>query len=149
VRSLLDQADDTDLMACFRAAAEAGATVPAAATGPGTTWHALSVFPECTSALRENKARLREGIARLLRAGKIRRESYTNGQRKTQERLVIASQPGAPVCAGSKPAQNLRNPLPPCASSSARGTGGLARTNTPSAEPAQPTPALGLVEVEV
>ncbi len=118
-----DARDDEAILACFHAAAEAGTTVPAAESGPATTWHCLSVFPELTPDLKANKARFRTGVARLLRAGEIRREAYRTPGRKTKERLVLVAKEPAPVRAGSELEQNRRAPTPLCASSMHRGVG--------------------------
>jgi hypothetical protein len=88
-QAALDEADEDALLACFRAATQAGRTVPAAESGTATTWHALSVYPECPKFLKEDKARLREGIARLLRSGLILIETYHNIERKPKERLIL------------------------------------------------------------
>lgn len=91
-QSQANGADDAALLACFAAAAEAGATVSDSETGPATTWHSLTVYPECPKPLRENKARFKQGIARLLRSGMIRREQYRNDNRKIKVRLALAEQ---------------------------------------------------------
>jgi len=116
-------ADDASLLECFKAAAQAGQSVPSAATGPATTWHILSAYAELAKPLKDNKTRFREGIVRLLRTGEIRAESYRSDNRKPKERLILSRSADAPVCASSEPAQNWREPTPLCASSQHRGVG--------------------------
>ena len=89
-KGLVEAADDAAVLACFAAAAEAGQVVPAATAGPTTTWHALSVYNECPQYLKSNRMRLRESVARLLRAGKIVVEEYRDRHRSLREKLVLA-----------------------------------------------------------
>lgn len=142
-QTVINNADDAALLACFAAAAEAGATVPAGDTGPATTWHALSVYPECPKPLRDNKLRFKQSLTRLLRAGNIRREEYRNAARKLKERLVLTGvelRQFAPV-------PNWRgtgaDPRTLCASSKHRGVGiGAAHTEPEpgtGATPASPS----------
>jgi CheY-like chemotaxis protein len=97
-RLLREEADDLAIMACFRAASEAGQVVPSAATGPSTVWHVLSAYPELPTSLKRDKSRLKEGIARLRRSGKLRAETYRNHQRNLRERLLLADDSDSSVC---------------------------------------------------
>jgi archaellum biogenesis ATPase FlaH len=83
--------DDAAVLACMRAAAETGANVPTGATGPTTTWHALSVFAECPAHLKRDKPRFREAVARLERSGAIVREVYRHTDRHPRERYALAT----------------------------------------------------------
>lgn len=123
MRAILDADDDKALLACFEAAAEAGASIPTGETGPATTWHALSIYPECPERLRTSKPRLRAAVARLVRAGKIVRETYTTPSRHTRERYVLAESAAARVRAGSDRSTTGANPRPLCADSAHRGVG--------------------------
>ena len=144
-RTAAQEADDAALLACFDAAAQAGRNVPAADTGPSTTWHALSVYPECPAELRTNKARFREGVARLLRAGAVRAEEYRDQHRNHKTRLVVTdAHRAALVCVGSESTQTDANLRPYACVSSHRGVGINARTPNLPPEPTQPDPDCGL-----
>ncbi|MBK1724697.1 AAA family ATPase [Thiocystis violacea] len=118
-------ADDDAVLECFRAADEAGQTVPAAATGPATAWHALSVYPECPKHLKTDKARLRESVARLLRSGRIHQEEYTTASRNKRVRLSLADSLRASVRVSSNQRRTDENQRPYACVSSHRGMGGL------------------------
>jgi KaiC/GvpD/RAD55 family RecA-like ATPase len=138
IRTALENEDNAALLACFRAAQEAGATVPTGERGPSTAWHALSIYPECSKTLRENKERFRQGIARLARAGEIARETYRDSRRHACERYVI---PTARVCASFETSAEVAQPKTPRAPMrefSHRGVGINARTETDTEELAQP-----------
>src|SRR5690606_29175065 len=66
--------------------------VPAALTGPRTTWHVLSERPEFPAALKSNERAIRTRFARhleqLRQAGRIRAESVRNEARKPVGVLV-------------------------------------------------------------
>jgi hypothetical protein len=144
-RSAADAADDAALIACFRAAAEAGQIVPAADSGPSTTWHVLSAFPECSEALRADRPRLRAAVTRLLRGGAVLRETHRTPDRKTREKLTLVD------CANARQsgiveslAQTTAPPAPICAQG---GMGGLARADATGGTLAQTDPER--VEVEL
>ena len=139
-RQAADEADDAALLACFDAAAQAGLTVPAAESGPSTTWHALSVYPECPKALRQNKQRFRQGIARLLRANLIRAEEYRTDGRKLRTRLIRIAPQGAPMCANPELAQNWREHPHPCASPMRKGCGDWSGAPEPAGGTGAPQP---------
>ena len=140
-KALLSESDDAAVLACFAAAAEAGQVVPAAATGPATTWHALSVYAECPQYLKANKARLRESVARLLRAGKIVSEEYRDRHRSPREKLVLAPA----ECGSSRQfgtaAELPRTPAPPAAVNAQGGVGDNRSTTTAAIELPQTNPA--------
>lgn len=105
-QSIIDHADDRALIACFQAASEAGETVPAAATGPSTFVHVLTAFPECPKPLRDDKRRFKAAILRLVRDGRVIRETYTTHHRHQRTRYVLAPETDAPVCANAEPTQH-------------------------------------------
>ncbi|WP_231291063.1 MULTISPECIES: AAA family ATPase [unclassified Thioalkalivibrio] len=90
------QQDEEDVLNAIRAAMDSGEDVPTGRTGPGTTHHVLTRYPDLPEHLRGGggKRRFWEALARLERAGKIRREEYRSPQRKPKERYAI--------CAGSE-----------------------------------------------
>jgi hypothetical protein len=138
IRNALEDEDNAALLACFRAAQEAGATVPSGERGPSTAWHAMSIYPECPKALRENKERFRQGIARLARAGEIARETYRDSRRHVCERYIL---PAARVCASLETSAELAQsttPRAPMREFSHRGVGINSRTETGTEELAQP-----------
>ena len=140
-QGITDQADDNALRACFAAAAEAGVSVPAATTGPATTWHVLSDYPELPPQLKGNKSRFKAGIARLLRAGAIRSEDYRDHHRSPRVRLVLCE--GASVrqfAAVQNCNSTAANPHHPAAVNAAGGMGGNCRTPNAEIELPHPTP---------
>ena len=118
-RNQQERADDESLIACFVAAKEAGAMVPTAETGPATTWHALNAYREFPQELLKNKVRFRQGIARLVRDGKLVREPYQDTHRNKRERYALVCVSSASV---HEPTQ--LTPYPYACVSSHRGYGG-------------------------
>lgn len=117
-RTLIADTDDEAMLGCFQSAAAAGESVPAASTGPATFVHVLTAYPECPPAMKANKARIKESVARLLLRGAIRREEYKNTDRKTRTRLVIRASftpDVAPICANVELAQIGANRRTLCA----------------------------------
>ncbi|WP_018876732.1 AAA family ATPase [Thioalkalivibrio sp. ALE31] len=90
------QQDEEDVLNAIRAAMDSGEDIPTGRAGPGTTHHVLTRYPDLPEHLRGGggKRRFWEALARLERAGKIRREEYRSPQRKPKERYAI--------CAGSE-----------------------------------------------
>lgn len=134
-RNQQEQTDDSSLLECFVAAKEAGASVPTAESGPATTWHALSVYREFPKELLKNKVRFRQGIARLVRDGKLVREPYQDTHRNKRERYALVCVSSALVREPTQP-----TPCPPACVSSSRGYGGTnERTQRTDAEPTHAT----------
>jgi KaiC/GvpD/RAD55 family RecA-like ATPase len=84
-------ADDAAVLACMRAAEEAGEIVSAAKSGPLTAWHTLRLFPECPDVLKDatGKTRVTEALLRLSRAADIERVEYRNEDRKQRKKWVL------------------------------------------------------------
>jgi putative DNA primase/helicase len=140
----VNEADDAALLACFGAAAQAGRTVPSADTGPATTWHVFAAFPELPKHLKDNKPRFREGIARLLRTGRVRSEAYVTDNRKHRERLILAVSVVAPMRANVEPAHIGADQHTPCAINAQGGVGGIGANLEPEqalAQTSAPGPA--------
>ena len=134
-RNQQERADDDALIACFVAAREAGASVPTAETGPATTWHALNAYREFPQVLLKNKVRFRQGIARLVRDGKLVREPYQDTHRNKRERYALVCVSSASV---HEPTQ--LTPYPYACVNSHRGYGGTnERTQSTDAEPTHAT----------
>ena len=162
-RALVAEADDAAIVECFQSAEATGETVPAASTGPSTYVHILTNYPECPDALKANKTRIKESVARLLLKKIIRREEFKNADRKVKTRLVLADDCKhgvAPMCANMELEQIGADQRTLCAApmriggvgdwSSAEnggiGTGALAHSESP-ASCADDT--AGMVEGEV
>jgi len=91
-----EAADDAAVMACLRAAIAANSTVPAAHQGQFTAWHALAVLAEFPEAMKDGptgKARFRESLMRLRRAGLVTEREYRTCHRNVRACLVPSDTP--------------------------------------------------------
>lgn len=84
--------DQTEIIRALRAAKDADINVPASLTpGAHSAMKALEPFPEYGQTFkgRAGNQRAARALTALLRAGRVRKESYPAPQRKVRERLVL------------------------------------------------------------
>jgi len=119
-------ADDDAVLAAIRYGIGAGMTVPAATSGSGTTWHALSPMPELPPELqaKAGKARVLASAARLERSGCITRETYQDSYRNKRQRWALTQNASV---AASESAFALP-PIPPVRTN-ARAVGALVHSD--------------------
>ena len=87
-QAIIDSNDDKTVLACFAVAETLGDTVPAAEVGtPHTAYRTLTAYPE-GKPFQDNRQRFQASLTRLLRAGKVLKETYRNENRKEKVRLV-------------------------------------------------------------
>jgi hypothetical protein len=133
------KADAEHVLSVVRVAIGVGITVPTAASGPSTSWHALQPLPELAQVYRakDGKRRVLAALIRLGRDGSLIRGTFKTSYRNERECWTLPDSRTGGEKITTKSAAHI-SPIPPTALPQRRGRAVVVVNGTTSATSATP-----------